>query len=304
MPRRAICRTASLSLLVCFVVTTAHATNHVRSYLVKNVILPLTRTDYGIDVNGDNSVDNRLGLVFGALVDQGIDLSGPMQSAIASGSIVHIVNLQSTDVSFANDPAAQATWCIGVPTATPPLFDGTDNVSCADTSGIFIAQLSNGSFTSPSPATAANPVSLDLELAIGTTHITLPVLNARLSFVADAAGHMQSGQVNGSIPHTDFMNAFPPALAAMCNASIQSDPSSGTATSCEQVFDIGCNGFPGYAGDNQIEVCEVAESPIIKNLLAPDVQVVDGANSVDANSVGIGFTAIAYDRVFASGFEQ
>ena len=133
--------------------------------------------------------------------------------------------------------------------------------------------------------------------------LTLPVLNARLSFAVDAAGHMQSGQINGSIPHTDFKNAFPPALAAICNASIQSDPASGTATSCEQLFDIGCNGFPGYAADNQIEVCEVTESPLIKALLAPDVQVANGATFVGANSIGIGFTAIADDRVFASGFE-
>lgn len=303
MPRRAIRRSASLSLLACFVATTAHATNYVRSYLVNNVLLPLARTDYAIDVDGDNLVDNRFGQILGALAGQGMDLVGPMQAAIVSGSIVHLVHLQSTDASFNNDPVAQATWCIGVPTATPPLFNGTDNVSCADPSGIFVAPLSNGSFISPSPVTTTNPVSLDIELAIGATYVTLPVLNARLSFAVDAAGHMQSGQINGSIPHTDFMNTFPPALAAMCNASIQSDPSSDTATSCEQLFDTGCNGFPGYAGDNQIEVCEITESPLIQTLLAPDVQVADGATSVDANSIGIGFTAIAYDRVFASGFE-
>jgi hypothetical protein len=37
--------------------------------------------------------------------------------------------------------------------------------------------------------------------------------------------------------------------------------------------------------------------------LEPDVQVADGGNLVDANSMGIRFTAIAYDRVFANGFE-
>jgi len=33
--------------------------------------------------------------------------------------IVHLVALQSMDKSFKNDPAAHATWCIGVPAITP-----------------------------------------------------------------------------------------------------------------------------------------------------------------------------------------
>lgn len=89
----------------------------------------------------------------------------------------------------------------------------------------------------------------------------------------------------------------------MCNASIQSDPSSGTATSCKALFDSRCSGFPSYAGDGQIEVCEVTENPLMQTLFAPDVQVADGGMLIDANSIGIRFTAIAYDRVFASGFE-
>jgi hypothetical protein len=204
---------------------------------------------------------------------------------------------------LANDPAAQATWCIGVPTATPPLFNGTDNPSCADTSGIFVAALSGGSFTSPSPATTANPVSLDVELAFGTSNVTLPVLNARLSFGTDASGNIQFGQINGSIPHSDIVNTFEPAIAALCNTSIQSDPSSNTAISCKSLFDTGCNGFPGYAGDGQIELCEITENLLIQALLAPDVHVADGGTLVNANSMGIRFTAIAYDRVFANGFE-
>ena len=303
MSFRTPCRSVSLCLVASFAATTAHATNYVRSYLVNSVLLPLSGSDYAIDVDGDSHADNRLGQIFSALAGQNMDFQGAMNSAVTSGDIVHLVHLQSTDALFHNDAAAQATWCIGVPAATPPLFDGTDSPSCADTSGIFIAGLSSGSFTSPAPATAPNPVSLDFELALGTTYITLPVLNARLSFVTNAAGNIQAGQINGSIPHTDFMNTFPPAMAAMCNEAIQSDPSSGTATACSQLFDLGCSGFPGYAQDGQIEVCEITESPLIKTLLAPDVQVADGGTVVDAISVGVGFTAVRNDRVFASGFE-
>ena len=305
MSRRALCRSTSLSLLACFAATTAHATDYLRNYLVNNVLLPTTNTDakaYAIDVDGDGSPDNSFGQVLSALAAQGLDLNGPMQSAIASGSIVHLVHLQTTDVNVANDPAAQATWCVGVPTAAPPRFDGTDNASCANTSGTFAGPLSGKSFTSPSPATTPNPVSLDIELPAGAGNATLPVLNARLSFTADATGNITLGQINGSIPHTDMVNIFAPTIAALCNASIQSDPGSNTATSCKAIFDTGCTGHPEYASDGHIELCEVTGNALISALFAPDVQVADGGTLVDANSMGIRFTAIGYDRVFADGF--
>lgn len=306
MSRRALCSCLSLCLLASLAATTAHATNYVRSYLVNHVLLPTSSseaTSYAIDLDGNGSLDNNFGQVLSALAAQGLDLNGPMAAAIASGSIVHLVHLQTTDVLVANDPAAEATWCIGVPTATAPLFDGTDNPSCADTSGTFVGPLSGGSFTSPSPATTPNPVSLDIELPAGAGNVTLPVLNARLSFAAGATGNLYFGQINGSIPHTDLLNAFAPAIAALCNASIQSDPGSNTATSCEGLFDTGCTGHPEYASNGQIELCEVTENTLIQALFAPDVQVDDGGTLVDANSMGIRFTAIVYDRLFASGFE-
>ena len=306
MSRRALCRSASLCLFATLAATTAHAANYVRSYLVDNVLLPTSGTEansYAIDVDGDGFPDNGFGQVLAVLSAQGFDFLGSMDAAVASGSIVHLVGLQSTDVLFKNDPAAQATWCVGVPTATPPLFNGTDNPSCADTSGIFVAALSGGSFTSPAPASTPNPVYVDIELAIGTSHMTLTVLNARLSFTTNAAGNMPVGQINGSIPHDNLLNTFPPTMSASCNASIQSDPSSNASTTCKGLFDTGCSGFPGYSGDGQIEACEVTENSLIQALLQPDVQVADGGTLVDANSIGIRFTAIAHDRVFASGFE-
>ena len=52
-----------------------------------------------------------------------------------------------------------------------------------------------------------------------------------------------------------------------------------------------------------IEVCELTESELVQGLLAPDVQVDDNGSTIYYNSMGIRFTAIAVDRVFANGFE-
>lgn len=306
MSRRAHCRSASLFLVASLVATTVHAANYVRRYLVSDVLLPTTSSEansYAIDVDGDGIPENQFGQILSVLSSQGFDFNGAMHAAVTSGGIVHLVELQSTDASFKNDPAAQASWCIGEPMVSPPLFDGTDNPACADTSGLFVAALSGGSFTSPAPASTPNPVSLSFELSLGTSKATLGVLDARLSFATDGAGNISFGQINGSIPHEDLINQFLPTLAANCNAAIESDPSSDTSVGCTGLFDSGCSGHPEFAGDGLIELCEVTENSLIQGLFAPDVQVPEGGSSIPANSVGFRFTAIAYDRVFAGDFE-
>jgi len=306
MSRRAVCRSASLCLLTSLAATTVHATNYARGYFVDNVLLPTTSSEassYAIDVDGNGSPDNSFGQVLAALVGTGFDLTGTMGAAVASGSIVHLVHLQSIDAAFKNDPAAQATWCIGVPTPTPPLFDGTDNASCADTSGTFVAALSSGSFTSAAPATNPNPVFLDIEIAVRTSSMTLNVQNARLSFTTNGAGDITFGQINGMIPHEDLLNTFPPTIAIACNDSIENDPAADFSSTCKGIFDKGCSATPSFSGDGLIEVCEVTESSLMQSLLAPDVQIVDNGSTIYFNSLGIRFTAIAIDRVFASGFE-
>jgi hypothetical protein len=302
MSRTSICRSAGLCLLASLAASTAHAAGYTHSYLVHAIALPTTNAEantYAIDLDGDDAPDNQLGNVFGALASQGLDFNDFMNAAVASGSIVHRIDVESTDAAFANDPDAQATWCVAAPLAMPPLFDGTDATACADTSGIFHAALSAGSFTSPAPATTPNPVSLDVKFAIDFVNVTLPLLNTRLAFTIDAAGNMPFGQVNGAIPHDAIQNFFLPAYAQACNESIQTDPTSDLAMSCIGLFDDGCSGSPEYADDGQIEFCEMTESSFLQTLFAPDMQV-DG---IDAISVGFRFTAVGYDRVFASGFE-
>jgi hypothetical protein len=82
--------------VVFFAATTAHATNYARSYLVNDVLLPTSNseaTSYAIDVDGDGFPENNFGQILSALTAQGIDFDGPMSSAVASGSIVHLVHL-------------------------------------------------------------------------------------------------------------------------------------------------------------------------------------------------------------------
>jgi hypothetical protein len=302
MSRRVLLRYASAYLVAFAATTQAQAATYARTYLVNDLILPTTNSEstaYAIDVDGDNQVDNRFGQILVALAGSGMDLTGATGVAVASGSIVHLVHLQTTDASFVNDPAAQATWCVGKPMSAPPAFDGLDNASCFTTSGVFTAALAGGNFTSPSPVTTPNPVSLDFTMALGTEVVTLAVLNARLSFNADGS----AGQINGSIPHDEITYKFDPTFALMCNDAIQNAPTSDLAMQCKSLFDKGCSGSPDFADDGWIEVCEIIESSLFQSVFAPDVMVDNGGTPIEAISVGFGFTAVVNERVFANGFE-
>lgn len=293
----------SLSLAL-FVAAQTHAVEHQQGYLVNNVMLPTSSgqaTSYAIDLDGDSNPDNNFGQLLSALAAQGLDFSSSTNAAVSSGSIVHLLSVHSTDPLFLSDPAAEVDWYVGLAAPSPPLFDGTDDLpyNSSIAPGTFLAALSNGTFTSPSPATAASLVDLTLEVQLGASKIDLPVQDAHLSFSLGGGGLMQ-GQLNGSVLHSDYMTIMPPAFSALCNAYIQSDPTSNNATTCKGIFDKGCSGHSELSGDGMIEVCEVAESPLIQTLLAADLQF----NSADANSLGIRFTAIASpDRVFADGFD-
>lgn len=294
------------------------ASDYHRNYLVDSVLLPVSNADanaYAIDLNGDGHADNNLGLVFAALANQGLDLTGGTNAAIANGSVVHQIDLQSTDATFSSDPAALANWCVGRALPQPPLFDGTDEAFCDNNyaPGTFFAELSGGSFISADPATTHTPVTLSIVIAIGAETVALPVQGARLSFTTDSTGpgHMQ-GQLNGSIRHDDIQTRVLPALADAFNSVIQNDPASSTAMQLLLLFDTGCSEEPSFAHDGQIEFCELDENNLLGTLLAPDVQILDAngnyapnpANTTpDSNSLGIRFSAVLRDRVFANGFE-
>jgi len=299
-PRRTFFGSTSLCLLAGLSATAAHATDYQRGYLVSSMTLPTSSSQYAIDLDGDGHPENNFGSLAGVLAAQGVDLNGAQAVSVASGGIVHLVSLHSTDRLFVNDAAAQADWYVGLAAPSPPRFDGTANlpVDSSIPPATFLAALSGGSFTSADPATTTTPVELTLELQFGSSKMALALQDARLSFTLGGSGHMQ-GQINGSILHADILNVVLPTMATWFNEVILADPTSNQSMQILEIFDTGC-GASGGANDGVIEVCELSGNAIIQTLLAADVQI----GGIDANSFGAGFTAIASpDRVFADGFD-
>jgi hypothetical protein len=290
------------------------AASYSRGHAVDDLDLPGSNSaaaGYAFDLNSDGSADNAFGSVLASIISGfDLDVAGATSSDTATGQIVHLVELRSSDAAFATDPAARATWFVGEATPAPPLFDGSDTFryDANFVPGTFLAALSGSSFVSADPATTSAPVEITLRLRLAGYPIDLPLQGARLAFGVSVAG-LVNGRVNGSIRKTDIDTIFVPALAEALNDAVQADPQSPSAMTLLGLFD-------DSPMDGEITSNEVANNPLMISLLSPDVDIRDAhgnyapnpANtSKDALSFGFGFTATASQtllpQIFIDGFE-
>lgn len=284
-------------------------------YVWNAMTVPQTRSDFAWDLNGDGRPDNQYGNIVGALTGQGMDVQGAATQAITSGQSITLFDERSSDPSFADDGCAATGTYAGLSTASPD-FSGSGHftVDGSGTVGHFAGPIAASRFTSePPPATARVPSTMQIDFALfGTTPITL--IGARITYVRGPSGAVTGGQLNGAIRKYDIDHTLVPNIAAWLNLEVQTNPSSSTSMQILQIFDNGgaasaacgsaCQNLDGTcakAKDGMISECEVATNGIIRNLLAPDVQMFDAAGNYDpqpANtkkdslSLGFGFTAV------------
>lgn len=284
-------------------------TERTQRFVVNAIILPLQRSDYAIDLNGDGNVDNQLGNVNGALSANNLDSQSTMDAAIAAGEALLLLDETSNDPAFQLDPSCARAGLQQAVVAPNPNFAGTGTFTPDTTSprGAFTGTIANGAFDATAPATMATPVALDVKLAIAGALVRLPVVGAHVSFVS-SNGNVTGGKIQGVVRKTDVDNVVIPQIASTLNAAAEVDGSS-AALQILSIFDVGgClatdtnfDGSPAVANDGKIATCEVANNSIIKNVLSADVQMFDAngnyqpnpANTLkDSISLAFGFTAV------------
>src|SRR5688572_6364093 len=62
-------------------------------YVIDSLAIPTTNTqarEYGLDLNGDATVDNQLGQVFSTLASMGISFHAATATAVDNGSVIHL----------------------------------------------------------------------------------------------------------------------------------------------------------------------------------------------------------------------
>src|SRR5437016_1363033 len=71
-------------------------------FVANKVFVPTNNTqarDFGLDLNGDGTVDNQLGMVLGTLSGMGFDIQGTIDKAVAEGNVILLVDFQTKDTT-------------------------------------------------------------------------------------------------------------------------------------------------------------------------------------------------------------
>jgi hypothetical protein len=311
--------------------------------------VPQEKSQYAMDLNGDNKLDNQLGNIIGALTAQNLDPQTGVNDSIKAGGVILLLDETASDLTNSTCGAVKVEVGTAAKDAMgktiPPKYDGTDAFTVDTTigGGSFKGVISNGAYNSNSPVSATDAtqvvVNVQLPLVAGSAPITLKVNGGHIQFTRMGDGLMK-GQLNGAIKSSDVQMTIIPAVAKLLSDKVASG--SGMMSTNQQILDIfdtggqdcsmtnPCTGQPNPTtasgcmntdgtpscknytgpdagmcakkGDKIISTCEVATNSIIKNVLAPDVQMFsdDGTHYMpsaanmhkDSLSLGLAFTAV------------
>jgi len=261
-------------------------------FVAATVTLPKNATNLAFDIDGDGTADNRLGNIIQAVASLGLNPQAAADTAVTSGTLILLVEAQSTDGTQQSATNAGAKVALGNKPAAPPAYDGTDAFTIASTTtpAQFYGNITAGTFTSNNPASTTNPITLTIGLPLVENQppLLLPITGARITYKVGADGKITGGQINGAIKKTDVDAVVIPAVGVLITAEL-AKPDASPALA---MFDPD--------GDGTVTAAEIMGNQLIAGLLGPDVQMFDGttykpnpAKTVkDSLTLGLGFTAV------------
>lgn len=293
-------------------------------YVANKVFLPESNTqarEYGLDLNGDGTVDNQLGMVLSTLAGMGFELQETIDAAVAEGSVILLADFQTKD--FTNTTAAGVQVFLGE-NPTPAACNQGEEYNPTTKTGCGRHLDGNGSFSiaASSPQNAAlggkiingtftgGPGNLSLQIALGGTDaINLDLIGARAkgSSISEAGiGSGTSGGIvfAGAVTKQDIDNNVIPAIQKQLVPTIQRDccglaTSPGGAT-CNPTGTPACGCSNDSTGktilglfdttpkDCTVSVDEIKNNNLIVSLLSPDVTI-DGKMAL---SLGVKATTV------------
>lgn len=274
-------------------------------YVVSSVSVPTVekeRTQFGLDLGGMNSkkldgiVDNKLGSVF-VLLSAGVDLKSVINTAVATGSILLLIDFQTHDL--ANSSAAGFGVKIGA-TATPSPCTDMNDTTCghhldghgmftvdanASTDGVVAGKIVGGAFT-------GGPGDVTVQLSVGASPITLNLLRARVQATISPTGIMNA-TIGGLLTQSEITAQLIPVVQSQANALL--------AQSCTPVPGQPCNCTGNAAPlliaadanlDCQLSIDEIVMFQPVKTALAPDVCTTAACTKPDGVSIGVQVQAV------------
>ena len=264
-------------------------------YVVNAITLPMSYSDFAVDLDSDGASENQFGNIVKTLLSQKIDAQASENSSITKGEGLTLFSFRNGDPSFANDSGASAVSYLGQNVAMPDF--GGHGMFAVDTtvpSGSLSGPLAGGMFVSTDPYTLAMPPTVWVRIGLSPgVAVNMPCQGARVRFAPTKAG-LTMGQLNGGFKKTDIDNILVPGLQQVLDMTAHNMPCD---TNCMNVL----NTFDTNPTDGMIELNEVQNNVLVINILKPDVQLFDAsgnwkptspATMKDSISFGVGFTAV------------
>jgi hypothetical protein len=222
-------------------------TGTVQRYSIDSFQLPMNNTDaraFGADLNGDGTIDNQLGMVFGSLSGQA-DLTKHSADMIQAGALDSWLEIQADDSM--NDPTVGVRY-VGAPGTPFTVMGGT---------------LVDGAFTSNRTISSLVPGSAELDLPVfaDADPIRIGAFAMQLSFTPDGHGGLDAS-VAGAIDAVTARKAMVDGMLTMIAANPRDH------VYMLSLFDKN--------KDLQITSDEITTNPLITSLLAPDLDLFDG----------------------------
>jgi hypothetical protein len=261
-------------------------------YVFDHIDVPTSSTqarDMGLDLNGDGTTDNRLGQFFAVLAGQGFDIQGTVDDAVRSGAFVTLLSVQTRSLKKAK--GVKLRLFRGMPVVNPVFGGGSFGVDTSVPRSQLKAKIkAHVLVPDPGPMTIGIP-----SFAATRPAVTYDLREGRILATCGSTSCV-GGRIVGGIPTEEIDQRFVPELGAALRAIVTRDcpttppdacPPGTTGETALNVFD---SNHDGVISDQ-----EIRDSPLIKSLLAPDLDLVGGDGVADSLSVGLGFTAASAD---------
>lgn len=268
-------------------------------YVIDKVSIPTTNTqarELGLDLNGDATVDNQLGMVFSVFGGMGFAPQASFDKEVDTGKSIMLADLYALD--FMNAQAATFTMFPGT-NPMPTACAGSQDTVCRH------HLTGSASFTSnPQPfeqpltgnfvngTLAAGPGHLKIQLAFADAppaQITLLGARVKLSSVSGSA--ITTAILAGGVTTSDLDNKVIPALQVSMMAGVTRDCPTATPPDCICMQSSAGQTSLGLFDANRdcvISVDELRTNSLIESLLSPDVTL----ENQQCLSIGIGAHAV------------
>lgn len=283
-------------------------------YVAAKAFVPTTNkeaTDYGLDLDGNGSIDNQLGKTLVSLKTVAkFDVQGTIDEAVATGSIILLVDFQTED--FKSSSAAGMKILLGE-NPTPAACNAGEEYVCQDgTCSGCGHHLTGGTFdvSAGSPDNAAvagkivngtfngGPGDISLQIALGGTDaIQLDLVGARARLTGISADGITSAILAGALTQEELDLKVLPAIHANLGPTIERDcDPQGTPPECGCAADSTGSSILAFLDkdpvDCKVTLDEIKGNSAIQGFLAPDVDLFDANGNPgqdgEFDSLGIG----------------